>query len=458
MSSAAAATSPVRNPDAADPQVMTKRGWWLVGLNILIPGSAQLLAGNRRLGRFGVGATFTLWAVIVLGVVVWLVWPTAILSIATFSVTLWIIAAVLAFYAVLWFVLTLDTLRLVRLVRTAPSARAGIAGLATVALVVFSGGAGYAAYIASTAGGFVSEVFVVAPPAEPVDGRYNFLLLGVDSGPDREGLRPDSITVVSVDAETGAATMIGLPRNLEYVPFREDSPLHALYPNGYGADDGCEVDVCYLNSVYTEVMLTHEDLYPNAVAQGSDPGIEGVRDAVEGVTGLTIQYYVLIEMQGFVDLVDSLGGVTVTVETAVPIHSDETFTEVAEWIGPGVVHLDGYHALWYARSRHDTTDYDRMQRQHQLQQAILEQFSPANVLSKFQAVAAAGARLVQTDIPQSALGFFVELASKTRELPITQLELTPVNDVDPEFPDYPYIWQLVADATAPIEVEDLDEQ
>ena len=40
---------------------MTRRAWWLVALNILIPGSAQLVAGNRRLGRFGVGATFTLW-------------------------------------------------------------------------------------------------------------------------------------------------------------------------------------------------------------------------------------------------------------------------------------------------------------------------------------------------------------------------------------------------------------
>src|SRR5690606_2002607 len=162
-----------------------------------------------------------------------------------------------------------------------------------------------------------------------------------------------------------------------------------------------------------------------------------MRDALEGVTGLTIQYYVLIEMQGFIDLVDSLGGVTVVVENAVPIHTDETFTEVAEWIGPGVVTLDGYHALWYARSRHGPTDHDRMIRQHQIPQAILEQFTPANVLSKFQAVASAGARLVETDIPQSTLGFFVDLANKTKELPITSLELTPAMDVDPEFPDYP---------------------
>lgn len=428
---------------------MTKRAWVLVVLNVLIPGSAQLLAGSRRLGRFGVGATFLLWAVLALALLLWLVWPTALLTVAAFSVTLWLAAAALVFYAVLWVVLTLDTLRLVRLVKTLPSARTWIAGVATLAMVFVAGGAAYGAYVASTAGSFVSDVFTVAPPEPPVDGRYNIMLLGVDAGPDREGLRPDSITVVSVDATTGSAAMIGLPRNLEDVPFPDGSPLQAKYPNGYGADDGCEVDVCLLNSIYTEVSLVSPEMYPDA----ADPGLAGVRDAVEGVTGLTIQYYVLIDMQGFIDLVDSLGGIDVTVAVAVPIHTDDTFTEVAEWIGPGVVHLDGYHALWYARSRHDTTDYDRMQRQHQLQQAIIEQFTPANVLSKFQAVAAAGARLVETDIPQSMLGVFVDLAGKTRELPITQVELTPVNDVDPEYPDYAYIRQLVADATAPAPTE-----
>lgn len=428
---------------------MTKRAWVLVVLNLLIPGSAQLLAGSRRLGRFGVGATFVLWGVIVLALLLWLLWPTALLTIAAQSVTLWLLAVALTFYAALWVVLTLDTLRLVRLVKTLPGARTWIAATTTLAMVFVAGGAAYGAYVASTAGSFVSDVFSVAPPEPPVDGRYNIMLLGVDAGPDREGLRPDSITVVSVDATTGAAAMIGLPRNLEDVPFPDGSPLQAKYPNGYGADDGCEVDVCLLNSIYTEVSLVSPEMYPDA----KDPGLAAVRDAVEGVTGLTIQYYVLIDMQGFIDLVDSLGGIDVTVAEAVPIHTDDTFTEVAEWIGPGVVHLDGYHALWYARSRHDTTDYDRMQRQHQLQQAIIEQFTPANVLSKFQAVAAAGARLVETDIPQSMLGVFVDLAGKTREQPITQLELTPVNDVDPEYPDYAYIRQLVADATAPAPTE-----
>ncbi len=443
----------VRTPDVNSPDAMTKRAWWLLGLNLLVPGSAQLLAGSRGMGRFGVRATFVLWGAVALGILLWFLWPTAIYTLASTSVTLWILTAALLFYATLWVVLTLDTLRLVRLVKARPEARGWIAGFAAVLLVVTSGTAAYGAFLAGTASTFVSDVFVAAPPEPPIDGRYNIMLLGGDAGPDRDGLRPDSITLVSVDAATGAATTIGLPRNFLYAPFVEGSPMAAKYPNGYGADDGCEVDVCLLNSIYTEVELVSPEMYPNAVAEGSEPGIEAMRDAVEGITGLTVQYYALIDMQGFSELVDALGGVDVTVETAVPIHSDETFTTVAEWIGPGVVHLDGYHALWYARSRHDTTDYDRMARQRQIMQAILEQFSPGNVLTKFQDIARAGAQVVKTDIPQATLGYFVDLASKTRSIPVTTVELVPSNDVDPEDPDFAYIREIIAAAVAPVEPE-----
>jgi polyisoprenyl-teichoic acid--peptidoglycan teichoic acid transferase len=447
--SSLASSQPVRFPDVGSRPVMTRRAWVLVVLNILIPGSAQLLAGNRRLGRFGVGATFVLWALVIAAGLTYLFARATILTIASMSTGLIAIAVVLAFYAALWLILTLDTLRLVRLVRAAPSARGWVAGLATVLLVATSGTAGYGAFVATTASNLVSNIFITAPPKPAIDGRYNIMLLGGDSGPDREGLRPDSITVVSIDEATGAATMIGLPRNMAYVPFAEGSPLAAEYPDGYGADVGCEVSVCMLNSVYTEVELVSPDMYPDAVAQGSAPGIEGMRDAVEGITGLTIQYYALIDMQGFLDLVDSLGGIDVDVATAVPIHTDETFTTVAEWIGPGKVHLDGYHALWYARSRHDTTDYDRMARQRQLEEALLEQFTPVNVLGKLQAVAAAGTRVVKTDIPQASLGYFVDLASKTKNLPLQSVELVPDNGVDPEDPDFDYIRELVAAGVAP---------
>jgi len=67
--SASAAAHPVRYPDLGSRPIMTKRAWWLVALNLLIPGSAQLLAGNRRLGRFGVGTTFLLWLLAIVALI-----------------------------------------------------------------------------------------------------------------------------------------------------------------------------------------------------------------------------------------------------------------------------------------------------------------------------------------------------------------------------------------------------
>ena len=445
-------SSPVRYPNTRSPEVMTRRAWVLVVLNILIPGSAQLLAGSRRLGRFGVGSTFVLWGLIAIGALVYFLGRTAFITIATNSFALWVLQGVIIFYVVLWVVLTLDTLRLVRFVNVEGNARIFVAVLSVAALVVVAGTGAYAVMIAGTTRSTVGEVFAGTTIEPPVDGRYNILLLGGDAGPDRDGLRPDSISVVSVEASTGKATIIGVPRNMEDVPFVEGSPLAAEYPDGYGVND-CQVDVCLINSIYTEVELYSPDLYPDAVANGSQPGIEAMRDAVEGTLGITIQYYALIDMQGFADLIDALGGVTIDVAHRLPITDEvdengQPYTDVP-WIEPGVQLMGGGTALAYARIRAGTTDYERMGRQRQVQEAILQQFDPANVLTKFQAVAQAGAQVVSTDIPQSMLGYFVELAGKSRELPVDTLDLVPDNGVDPEYPDFDYIRQLVAEALAP---------
>lgn len=439
--------SPVRFPDSNSEPTMTKRGWILLVLNFLIPGSAQMLAGNRRLGRFGVGTTFLLWAIVAIGALLFFLARSAFITIATNWFALWIIQAAIIFYAVLWIILTFDTLRLVRLVRVAQGARAVIAGLAVASLVVVGGAAAYGVVIAGSTRSAVTDVFAGSTIEPAVDGRYNIMLLGGDAGADRDGLRPDSISVVSIVAATGEATIIGIPRNLENVPFSA-GPMADRYPSGYGVD-GCEVDVCLINSIYTEVELD-ESLYPDARDNGSNPGIEGMRDAVEGVLGITIQYYALIDMQGFAELIDALGGITIDVPNRLPITDEvdengQPYSDEVGWIEPGVQTMDGQLALAYARIRAGTTDYDRMTRQRQVQEAILAQFDPANVLSKFQAVAVAGSQVVSTDIPQTMLGYFVELAGKTRELgDPSSLELVPPL-VDTEYPDFENIHQIVAE-------------
>ena len=431
------ATSPVRFPDASSREVMTRRGWILVVLNLFIPGTAQMLAGNRRLGRFGVVSTFILWAVALAALLLWFTARYVVLTIAQ---------AALVFYIVLWIVLTLDALRLVRLVRTGPTARGFIAAFSVIALLLVGSGAGYAFVVSGSARGLLGEVFSGGKIEDPVDGRYNILLLGGDAGPDRLGLRPDSISVVSIDAVTGAATIIGIPRNLQRVTFPEGSVMAGEFPTGY--DCGPECLVSYLYTYGEE----HPSLYPNAIAHGSEPGIEAMRDAASGVTGLELQYYVLIDMQGFSDLIDALGGVDIDSPGRYPIGgsdgSDEPYAEPNGWIEPGEQHMDGFTALWYARSRHGTSDYDRMQRQRQVQEAILTQMEPANVLTKFEKVAAAGSKVVSTDIPTGMLAYFVETAGKTRALPVEKLNLVPDSGVNVIHPDFVAVHAMVQEALA----------
>ncbi len=457
---------PLRNPDTSSPPLMTKRARWLVVLGFLLPGSAQLLAGDRRLGRFGLGATSGL---LVFGGLALVGFNTARefkLSAFTNAIVLLVLQGLLVGYAVLWLVLGLDTLRLTKLVRLAPNWRVPVALLSVLLTFVPVLGAGWAVTTIGSVRGAIGEIFGGGAPAvEPVDGRYNILLLGTDAGADREGLRPDSISLVSVDAETGQSVIIGLPRELVDMPFPETSPMYAVHPNGFGVapnafdeDWGSCLTTCYLNALYAELEEFDEPLYEgfyaDAVSRGSSPGIEATKDAVSGATGLTVQFYVLIDMHGFAALIDALGGITVDVKEPVPVGGREDedtgeWVDIAWYIEPGVQTLNGENAQWYARSRHGSArgDYDRMDRQRELQAAILAQMSPANVLLRFQELASAGTDLVATDIPESMLGRFVALAGKAKDYSPVMVQLTPPA-VDPEYPDYAQIHQLVLEGVA----------
>jgi len=456
---------PLRYPDVAAAPLMAKRARWLVVLGFLLPGSAQLLAGNRRLGRFGLGATLLLLCLGILALVGLGAAREFTLSVITNSLALLAVQVLLVVYAVLWLVLGFDTLRLTKLVRVSPSWRFPVAVLSVLLTVVPVLGAGWASLTIGTVRGAIGDIFGGGAPAvEPVDGRYNILLLGTDAGADREGLRPDSVSLISVDAKTGQSVMIGLPRELVDMPFPENSPMRSVHPNGFGVapnafseDYGGCLTTCYLNAVYAELEEFDDPLYAgfyaDAKSRGSSPGIEATKDAVSGTTGLTVQFYVLIDMEGFSRLIDALGGVTVTVDEPLPvgghIDDDGDLVDVDWWIEPGEQHMDGNTAQWYARSRYGSArgDYDRMDRQRNLQSAILAQMSPANVLLRFQELAKAGTDLLATDIPESMLGRFVDLAAKAKGYDPVRVQLTPP-DFDPEYPDFELAQQMVAAGVA----------
>jgi anionic cell wall polymer biosynthesis LytR-Cps2A-Psr (LCP) family protein len=155
-------------------------------------------------------------------------------------------------------------------------------------------------------------------------------------------------------------------------------------------------------------------------------------------------------MHGFASLVDALGGVDINVTERLPkggppdgVDPHDVDSWASGWIEVGQQHMDGDTAQWYARSRYTTSDFDRMKRQRELQEAILAQFKPDVVLTRFQDVATAGADLIKTDLPQSLIPTLVDLGLKAKAQPVQTLELTPAGGIDEFEPDYAYIAQLV---------------
>ncbi|OZD42179.1 transcriptional regulator [Rhodococcus sp. 06-1477-1B] len=459
----------MRHPDASSTAVMTRRGWWLVALNFLLPGSAQVLAGNRRLGRFGLGATLAMWTILVLAGLGALLMPSGLFALATGSfipdflswfrpLPLTLVQIALVGYVVLWVVLTIDTLRLVRLVKVGPLSRVAMAILSVALLVLSGSGAAWAAQAAGTTRDAFSQLFAEsAPVVPPSDGYYNILLLGADSGEGRDSMRFDSISVVSINADTGATTITGIPRDMPHFPFAP-GPMQDKYPNGH---TGYANATCGwgsgINQLRTEVEVCQDGnaLYPDAKSQGSEPGIEATKDAAEGIMGIQIPYYVLIDMKGFADLVDALGGVDIDVKERLPkggpAYDGQPVDDWAfGWVEAGQQHMNGDTAQWYARSRYTTSDFDRMRRQRELQEAILAQTTPQNVLAHFQDVAGSTTNIVQTDLPQGLIApTLVNLALKAKDQPVGTLELTPAGGVDEFDPDYAQVKQMVRDKLHP---------
>nr|WP_245162220.1 LCP family protein [Brevibacterium marinum] len=263
--------------------------------------------------------------------------------------------------------------------------------------------------------------------------------MGSDAGKGRTGIRPDSLSLVSIDADTGKPVIVGLPRNMQNVPFPDDSPLHKHYPQGFNCGNEC-----LLNAVFQQGER-HKDEFENPKRAGE----QATMDAVSAITGVEVQYFAMINLKGFEKLIDSLGGITLVSGKRVPISSkvDPTTGEhgpVKGWIEPGEQTLDGYHALWFARSREFSSDYERMVRQRCVQTAMVKQLDPATVLTRYQSIAKATPGAVSTDIPSSEVDMFVDLALKVKSQKIVSLDLTPPN-VTPSHPDFDAARSLVAD-------------
>ena len=241
-----------------------------------------------------------------------------------------------------------------------------------------------------------------APPPSPAVAEtrpwVTLLLVGSDAGPERPGNRTDTMIVVALERGTGRAAALGIPRNLADVPLvGEAGRALARFPQP-------------LNGLY-DWARARPSLFPG----GDDPGATALKQTISNLLGIRVDYYALVDLDGFVDMVDALGGVTIHVkERIVDSVTRPAWGETKPRIDvvPGrTYHFSGRTALAYVRSRKASSDYTRMARQRCFLSAVARQVDVASVLRHFGRLTAIAAESVRTDIPLDRVPDLVRLAA-----------------------------------------------
>ncbi len=268
---------------------------------------------------------------------------------------------------------------------------------------------------------------LIGNEADGID-RITILLAGGDGGPGRGGSRTDVIMVATFDTVTGKAALFGIPRNMTHAPLPEEWSTafveleKKLTPyeerktwtdeDGDGEPDQFVPCHCFPDQINAIYPFTRKwvDTYPNEV----DPGLAALRDTLEIMLGLDIDYYAMVNMSGFTRVVDALGGVKVYVTSSVQTEVSPA-REGEDWItidlAPGWHRLNGHEALAYVRERKSSSDYTRMTRQRCLLKAVAAQADPATVLTRFSGISKAVGSAVRTDIDLDYLPTLLGYAS-----------------------------------------------
>lgn len=180
----------------------------------------------------------------------------------------------------------------------------------------------------------------------------NVLIIGVDSRTGNDISNTDTIILASYNYETKNLNMVSIPRD-----FHVEVNANTKW---FGR----------INSVYA-----------SAENKTKGTGFDALEKTVEDVTGLEIQYYVLVDFKAFVEIIDKVGGVNINVENS---FTDYMYPEGLKYktvkflAGPQV--MDGKTALIYSRSRHSSmnnegTDYARAKRQQKVILALKDKIS-----------------------------------------------------------------------------------
>lgn len=217
----------------------------------------------------------------------------------------------------------------------------------------------------------VAPIAPVSPgenkPAEVLTKRINILLIGVDDGEDpaNPSKRSDTLMVVSLNPEEGTMSLLSIPRDT-----RVNIPGHK------GLDK--------INAAY---------------AYG---GADLTVDTVQRFLGVPINYHVVIDWQGFIKVIDILGGVDLYVEN--DMNYRDPYANLQINLKQGYQHLDGEKAGQYVRFRHDELgDIGRVQRQQRFLKALSNEMMQMGTILKLPAIASTLSQYVETDMTTVAM-------------------------------------------------------
>lgn len=237
---------------------------------------------------------------------------------------------------------------------------------------------------------------LVTPIPEPMpqlfldEGVYNILLLGRDTSRDSGTYRTDVMIVVSINKTANAVTMLTLPRDLfVYIPGWTMNRLNTAAAHGDAIG------------------------YPGG-------GVALLEQTILYNFGIPIHGWARIDFDGFKQVVNVLGGVEVPVSCPM---QDWRLKDVAldaqnadNWelytVPVGLVQMDGDYALWYARSRKRSSDFDRSRRQHQVLRALFEKGLQLGMLPKVPELYAQYIQIVDTDLGIGDILQFVPMAAQ----------------------------------------------
>jgi len=256
--------------------------------------------------------------------------------------------------------------------------------------------------------------FATPQPAWGDNGRLDLLLIGADAGPGRFSLRTDTMIILSVEVSTGRAALFGVPRNLINVPL-PDGPAEA-----FGC--GCFPDL--LTGLW-RYAAEHPETFPGP---DEERGYRAVQEAIAELTGLELDGQVVVTLGGFVHLVDALGGLDMTTRDSIfdaqypdPLSAQNVTLHISK----GFHHFDGWHALAYARSRHQDNDYNRMNRQQEVLLALRQQLDPCTLIPRIPELLDVAKSSLWTNIPLDRLPDLFEIGARVRPGSIASYQFWP---------------------------------